>query len=157
VGSRNERRRRRASGAVVSTLGAVVVIATLLVAQEVPATRTVWDGVYTEAQAKRGAVRYDEQCSACHGAEGAGGGLAPALTGAAFAANYDGQTVADLVERIRRTMPVGQEGTLDREQTADITAYLLQANGFPAGSAELPADAHALKSIKYVATKPSGR
>lgn len=123
--------------------------------REQPA-RTVWDGVYTEAQAKRGAALYDEHCASCHGPAGAGGGLAPALTGVAFAANYDGLTVGDLFERNRRTMPVGQEGTLSRQEAADITAYLLQCNGFPAGQVELPSDAPALALIRYLATKPKG-
>jgi mono/diheme cytochrome c family protein len=121
--------------------------------REQPA-RTVWDGVYTEAQAKRGAALYDVHCASCHGLAGAGGGLAPALVGSAFAANYDGLTVADLFERNRRTMPVGEEGTLSREQTADITAYMLQCNGFPAGKEELPSDVYALRGIAYLATKP---
>jgi hypothetical protein len=30
-------------------------------------TRTVWDGVYNEAQAKRGEAIYVDACSNCHG------------------------------------------------------------------------------------------
>jgi len=118
--------------------------------------RSVWDGVYTEAQATRGAALFDQECASCHGPAGGGGGTAPALVGSAFAANYDGQTVGDLVERTRQTMPVGKEGQLSRQQNADITAFMLQLNGFPAGTAELPRQAQALNQIRYLATKPPG-
>ena len=118
--------------------------------------RSVWDGVYTEKQAKRGAVLFDQECASCHGPAGAGGGMAPALVGSAFSANYDAQTVGDLVERNRRTMPVGKEGQLSRQQNADITAYMLEFNKFPAGTAELPNQAQALNQIKYLATRPPG-
>ena len=114
-------------------------------------TRSVWDGVYTDEQAKRGAVLFDRECASCHGEAGVGGGMAPALVGDAFSANYDGQTVGDLVERNRQTMPVGREGQLSRQQNADIAAYMLQCNKFPAGTAELPSQAQALKQIKYLA------
>lgn len=117
-------------------------------------TRSVWDGVYTEEQAKRGAVLFDQECASCHGPAGAGGGMASALVGSAFSANYDGQTVGDLFERNRTTMPVGKEGQLSRQQNADITAFMLQCNKFPAGTEELPTQAQVLNQIKYLATKP---
>jgi mono/diheme cytochrome c family protein len=117
-------------------------------------TRTVWDGVYTEAQARRGAALFDRECANCHGAAGAGGSMAPALLDAAFSANYDGQTVGDLYERNRQTMPVGREGQLSGQQNADITAFILQINHFPPGTEELPGQTMALKQIKFVAEKP---
>lgn len=136
-----------AASAFVAALSSAV-----LIAQD---TRTVWDGVYTEEQARRGAVLYDEECGSCHGPAGAGGGMAPSLVDAAFAANYDGQTLDALVERNRTTMPVGREGQLSRQQNADITAFMLQCNKFPAGSTELPTQSMALKQIVYVATSPA--
>ena len=117
-------------------------------------TRSVWDGVYTETQANRGAALYDKECGGCHGPSGAGGSMAPALADAAFAANYDGQTVFDLFERSRTTMPVGREGQLSSQQIADITAFLLQCNKFPAGSEELASQAMLLRQIRYAAQKP---
>jgi mono/diheme cytochrome c family protein len=116
--------------------------------------QTVWDGVYTEAQAERGAALFDRECAQCHGPAGAGGGMAPALVDAAFLANYDGQTVGDLFERNKSTMPVGREGQLSGQQIADITAFMLQTNKFPAGSVDLPAQAAALKQVQFVAQKP---
>ena len=80
--------------------------------------------------------------------------MAPALVGAAFSANYDGQTVGDLFDRNRTTMPVGKEGQLSAQQNADITAFMLQVNKFPAGETELPAQSAALKMIAFIAQKP---
>jgi mono/diheme cytochrome c family protein len=116
-------------------------------------TRSVWDGVYTEAQATRGAALFDRECAGCHGPDGEGGGMAPALVGAAFYANYDGQTVGDLFERNRTTMPVGREGRLSGTQNADITAFMLQFNKFPPGAMELPSQSMMLRQIKYVAER----
>jgi mono/diheme cytochrome c family protein len=116
-------------------------------------TRSVWDGVYTEAQATRGAALFDRECAGCHGPDGEGGGMAPALVGAAFYANYDGQTVGDLFERNRTTMPVGKEGRLSGTQNADITAFMLQFNKFPPGATELPSQSMMLRQIKYVAER----
>jgi len=131
----------------------IVVVAAALLAM-LQATRTVWDGVYSEAQAKRGETLFDRECAQCHGAAGAGGSMAPALADAAFSANYDGQTVGDLFDRNRTTMPVGREGQLSSQQNADITAFILQINRFPAGAEELPAQTIALKQIVFVAQKP---
>ena len=115
---------------------------------------SVWDGVYTEAQATRGAVLYDKECGQCHGPAGAGGGMAPPLVGAAFSANYDGQTIGDLFDRNRTTMPPGKEGQLGGQENADITAFILKVNQFPPGQTELPSQSLALKGIRYVAFKP---
>jgi mono/diheme cytochrome c family protein len=130
-------------------------IAFLIAALSAQTTKSVWDGVYTEAQAARGAAAFDKECAGCHGAEGAGGSMAPALLGPTFAANYDGQSVGDLFERNRATMPVGKEGGLSAQQVADITAYILQVNRFPAGATELPSQSMTLKVIKYLAQNPA--
>ena len=116
--------------------------------------RSVWDGVYSEAQAQRGAVVFDKECAECHGPAGAGGGMAPALAGEAFSANYDGQTLGDLFDRNRTTMPVAKEGKLSGQQYADITAFMLQVNKFPSGPDEMPSQSMMLKQIAYVAQKP---
>ena len=136
---------------VLAAWGAVFV--TALTAQ---APRTVWDGVYTAEQAARGATLYDQECGGCHGPSGAGGGMAPALVGAAFSSNYDGLSVGDLFDRNRSTMPPGREGQIGLQENADITAFMLQFNAFPAGAAELPSNGMALKTIKYVASRPAG-
>jgi mono/diheme cytochrome c family protein len=142
---------------IVAALATAVGIVAFYAAARAQPSRSVWDGVYTEAQAKRGAALFDEECASCHGAAGVGGGMAPALVGAAFAANYDGLTVDDLFERNRTTMPVDREGRLSRQQTADITAFLLECNKFPTGEKELPVLAAELKQIQYAVERPRDR
>jgi S-disulfanyl-L-cysteine oxidoreductase SoxD len=51
-------------------------------------------------------------------------------------------------------MPADRPGQLSREQNADILAFLLSSNGFPAGQKELPTDAPALQKIRFESVKP---
>ncbi len=113
-------------------------------------SRTVKDGVYTDAQARRGQTIYKERCSTCHGdaLEGVAG---PALAGDEFLEVWGTQTLSDLVNKIQVTMPADKPGQLTRPQAADVVAYTLQAGKFPAGQAELGADEAALKQIALVA------
>jgi S-disulfanyl-L-cysteine oxidoreductase SoxD len=115
--------------------------------------RTVWEGIYTDAQATRGKDLYAQNCAACHGGELAGGEMAPPLTGAEFMAGWDGLTAGDLYERIHSSMPQNAPGSLSAQQTADIMALIFMANKFPAGAAEMPA-AGVLAQIKIQAKKP---
>lgn len=108
--------------------------------------KTAKDGVFTAAQAKRGQGLYTEQCASCHGADLSGGG-GPALAGGDFLGFWDKTPVADLVEKIATSMPASSPGSLTRPQSADISSYILEANKFPAGAADLPSDAAALKVI----------
>ena len=111
--------------------------------------KTVNDGVYTDAQAGRGQGLYGQQCVHCHGADltGAGG---PALVGKDFLGVWGGMSVDDLVEKIATSMPSGAPGSLSRIQSADLVAFLLKSNSFPAGSEELDSDAATLKAISIV-------
>src|SRR5262245_60619529 len=101
------------------------------------ATKSVWDGVYTADQAKRGQSAYNSQCASCHGDTLGGGESAPPLAGGEFLANWSGLTVGDLFDRTRASMPQSKPGSLSREMNADILAYVLSANQFPAGKSEL--------------------
>lgn len=116
--------------------------------------KTVWDGVYTEEQAKRGAELYTRDCSSCHQDDLAGDGFAPALSGPEFAAAWEGLPVADLLDRIRVSMPPTDPGSTSVAEKVDILAYMFKANRFPAGTTELPKDAGSLKEIEYRANKP---
>ena len=113
-----------------------------------PGARTVWDGVFTDAQAERGAAVYKSACSECHGADLAGDGFAPALTGAEFAGNWNELSVGDLFERIRISMPPTGPATVTPPQKADIVAHVLQFNKYPAGKTELDSKTEVLKLIK---------
>ena len=116
--------------------------------------RSVWDGVYTQEQAKRGAVLYAEHCGSCHGGSLAGVESAPALTGVEFGSNWHGLTLGDLFERIRMSMPSDDPGKLSGQQKVDIVAHILSVGKFPAGTADLPRDAQVLAQIRYESTKP---
>jgi mono/diheme cytochrome c family protein len=128
----------------LSTLSAVVLFA----------APSVWDGVYTDEQAKRGEALYYQRCAACHGAGLEGGDMSPALSGGVFTSTWNDLSVGDLFERIRIGMPLDRPGSLSRAQSADITAFLLKANKWPAGSAELPRELPALNEIKIQAIQP---
>ena len=117
-------------------------------------SRSVWDGVYTEDQAKRGEAIYRKECAACHGAVLTGGESAPPLTGGPFLANWNGLTMGDLFDRIRKTMPQTNPGRLTRQQDADILAFMLSVNKFPAGKTELYRQSEMLKEIRFESTKP---
>lgn len=117
-------------------------------------SRSVWDGVYTEEQAKRGEPLYHKECAPCHGDSLSGGESAPPLTGGAFLSNWNGLTLGDLFERIRKTMPQNAPGKLSRQQNADILAFALSANRFPAGKTELSRQSEFLKEIRFEAIKP---
>jgi mono/diheme cytochrome c family protein len=120
-------------------------------------TRSVWDGAYTEEQAKRGEALYQKECKACHGVALGGGESSPPLTGGAFLSNWNGLTLGDLFERIRKTMPQNAPGKLNRQQNADVLAFLLSANKFPAGKTELSRQTEFLKEIRFEAVKPEAK
>ena len=106
---------------------------------------SVLGGVYTEAQAMRGASVYADNCAMCHGADLSGSDPIPPLLGAAFAGNW--KTVGDLFDKTLTSMPAFAPGSLTPEQTADVLAYVFSANKCPAGEAELAADAAPLQKI----------
>ena len=118
------------------------------------AVRSVWSGVYTDAQARRGHGAYLNDCARCHGENLMGGDDASPLAGEAFLSNWDGRTMADLFDRIRRSMPDDDPGSLPNEQVADVLAYLLNENGFPPGSRELAHEIAPLKQIRIDAKQP---
>ena len=114
--------------------------------------KSVFDGVYTDSQAKRGEAVANAKCQACHG-ERLAGDMGPPLAGADFLANWDGKPASELFEKIRTTMPQGEEGTLTPNQTADLISYLFQLSKFPGGTAELSSDASALAQIQIQTKK----
>jgi cytochrome c len=114
------------------------VCSAVMAQQAAPAPKTVWSGVYTSAQATRGRLVYNAQCAVCHGAGLQGADVNPALAGAQFTSKWRGQTVGALSNRIRTTMPLDNPGSLTASATADLSAYLLMRNRYPAGATELP-------------------
>jgi mono/diheme cytochrome c family protein len=112
-----------------------------------PAPRSAWSGVYNAEQAERGRAVYNAQCARCHGETLGGGENSPALVDDVFFAFWNGKTVGDLVEYTRTMMPSDGPGRIPRRRCVEIAAYLLSANGFPAGDAELPAELEELTRI----------
>ncbi len=100
---------------------------------------TVWDGAYTAEQAARGEAVYGSHCSSCHQADFSGTEEASALAGDAFMEAWREDTVGNLYTRVRNLMPFDEPASLSDADYLDSVAYLLQANGFPAGSRELTA------------------
>ena len=111
------------------------------------ARSTIWDGVYTEDQAKRGEQSYAKSCAKCHAEDLLGSTIAPALVGQPFFARFDRNSADDVVDVIRRTMPQEGPDTLGMPVYADIVSYLIRSNGAPAGKTELPADRAKLREI----------
>jgi sugar lactone lactonase YvrE len=147
--------RKLASLACVLVVGAsALAIGGGLSAQETPPT--VWDGVYTAAQAERGAEAYRQNCAVCHGGQLGGTGEAPALASAEFLSNWNGLRVGDMFERVRTTMPFTAPGSLSRDVYADIVAFMFKANGLPAGAKELDRRTEVLNGIAIAAQRPAG-
>jgi mono/diheme cytochrome c family protein len=99
--------------------------------------RTVWDGVYTEAQAARGVTAFGQSCAGCHAL--APEGKAP-LVGDSFWKSFAQKTVGDVLEFVSDNMPNGKPRSLSESTYGDIVALMLKSNGFPAGTAELRRD-----------------
>ena len=140
---------RRLFGVVaLAVLGAAGVSAALD-----QAATSVWDGVYTEAQAKKGEAVYFARCVDCHGPDFAGREQAPALAGLGFMEKWNRATVRKLFEKVEQ-MPPAQPKTLAAEDYVDVLAYMLSVNGLPAGPAALPNDRAALARIEIKNVRP---
>jgi hypothetical protein len=108
-------------------------------------SKSVRDGVYTKAQATRGAAAFEARCLSCHGDP-----KFPAST----IDNYDGTPAAELFGFMSKAMPEDTPGSLRPEEYADILAHFVSARGLPPGEAELPADLERLKQIRIEKPAP---
>jgi mono/diheme cytochrome c family protein len=115
---------------------------------------SVWDGVYTEAQAGRGEIIYAQSCAVCHGVDLSGGEMAPGLSTDEFKWNWNGVPVSDLADRIRISMPEDDPGSLSRQETSDVLAFMLWRANYPPGTTELARQAEFLRGIMFLAVKP---
>ena len=129
--------------------------------------KTLWDGVYTEEQAKRGEETYRLKCGYCHRDDLRGGffddgsGNAPALAGSrafgsSFSDRWNQLTVGDMFVTIGTTMPHNAPATLSPQAYIDVISYLLKMNEIPAGNTELPPDAEKLGQILITEKPPKG-
>jgi mono/diheme cytochrome c family protein len=150
AGPSGSRRQDPSYGLSVIAIAGMAFVAAAFAQSAAP---SVWDGVFTEEQVKRGAAAYQRDCSNCHGPALEGGDMTPPLVGGAFTSNWNDLTLGDLFDRIRLTMPLDSPGKLSRQENADVIAYLLNANAWPSGTRELPPEAGALKQIRIEASK----
>ena len=117
------------------------------------ATRSIWDGVYTKQQAAQGNAIYKTHCVACHGKTLNGNRFTPPLNGV-FLSGWSSLSIKDLFYKIQETMPArrgdasARVTTLKGPETAQVLAYLLQANRVPAGSTELASELSVLERIR---------
>lgn len=116
-------------------------------AQEGSGGKTVLDGVYTEAQAKRGEESYNVNCAGCHGDDLTGRVMGP-LRGNGFLDLWREDDLAYLFTHIKTRMPGNAAGSLPEKTYLDILAYVLQVNTFPGGSQELTAES--VTHIRFV-------
>ncbi len=92
--------------------------------------------LYTAAQATAGAGVFVQSCAMCHGAD-LKGGAGPGLIGQGFAAPGADVTVGSVFGMVAQQMPATAPGSLSQTEDEDVMAYILQRNGYPAGSAAL--------------------
>jgi cytochrome c553 len=134
---------------MMSTPASRAVVIVTANAQEGTPTRSVFDGVYTDDQARRGEAQYGRMCESCHRADLTGSDVdeIPALAWDAFLARWNGRTVKDLYESMKRSMPKDKPGSLSARAYADLVAYIFQTNKFPSGTKELSLNPEALGTI----------
>ena len=143
---------------LISPAAAVLVSAIAASAGGVNAAQgghSVWDGVYTTAQAERGGAFYAKECASCHGEGLMGQDQAPGLIGSQFLATWNGQTVGDLFEQTRKSMPLEAPNSFSRQEYLDVVAFMLRANGFPAGKTELPRATADLTQLSISQLRPA--
>jgi mono/diheme cytochrome c family protein len=111
-------------------------------------TRSVWDGVFTEAQAARGQAAYADACTTCHRDDlGGNEDGAPPLAGAAFFKRWTGRPLSEFSFVLAETMPQDAPRSLTASQYTDVIAFILERNGASAGKTELPDEADRLGRI----------
>jgi len=144
---------RSASRRVVLGLAATSLL-TLGVAVRSAELASVWDGLYTNEQATRGEALYAQGCAECHGAELQGHDMSPPLLGSDFLWDWNDLSVGDLFERVRVSMPDGNPRSMSNAEKADVIAFMLAQNGFPAGEEELSDRTSDLRGFVILAVEP---
>lgn len=118
---------------------------------------TIWDGVYTDAQARRGQDAYEVSCASCHQSDLSGGGVfeddqAPPLRNIEiYVARRD---MHNLFAYVKDRMPADARASLTDATYVDVLAYLLEQNGAPTGREELRPETALLRGIAIVRKAP---
>ena len=114
---------------------------------------SVWDGVFTEAQATRGQAVYPGACGLCHGRRLNGAAddpdmrSTPPLARARFLRVWEGRSLAALFQYTRVTMPEDNPNSLTDQEYVDVIAYMLAVGGMPTGDDELQPDPQSLARV----------
>jgi cytochrome c5 len=124
--------------------GAWIVWAVASTAQSREADALTLDaGIYAAHQATRGKGHYDAFCAPCHAGDLSGtlaaDSGAPPLHGTPFVASIEKKGIAAVFAYLKTTMPADDPASLKDSEYVEILAFLIQANGFPAGIRELTA------------------
>ena len=141
---------RTLSTSVASIALAATIVASVVKAQDTDTLVSIWDGVYTTAQADRGKATFDVSCSRCHNADLSGSERGPTLTGEKFLGNWLDASLEPLFSFIRDSMPQGSANIVSDDSKADILAYILQRNSFPSGKTELTANTARLDTMQIL-------
>ena len=141
----------RKTGLLILGLGAVL-LGTAYSSVQAQA-KSVLDGIYTAAQAERGKAVYTMNCAGCHGEKQEGGNAGPTLSGPDFTNGYKDGSAGALLTKISQDMPSSAPGSLEPQQYADVFAFVLSVNKYPAGQTEAPKDPADLKNVKMAAPK----
>ena len=130
----------------LSLLSGSLMLCAVLTAAQAPA-RSTNDGVYAAAQADRGKATFQAKCTACHESS--------QFAGSDFLSGWSKEPLSSLYEMIAGSMPADNPGGLQPQEYADVVAYLLQLNGYPAGAEELKGGREASAGIRI--EEPRGR
>ena len=124
------------AGAILLWIAAVAVSAD---AVRGAGAQTTNDGVYTKAQADGAKAQFTKICADCHPFTTAGKKKPNdvPLGDEPFFANWTGRSLDELITTIALTMPNDGSAVVTEKEAADLTAFILQQNGFPAGSKPL--------------------
>lgn len=113
------------------------------------AATSVKNGVFSQAQVKRGQRIIIEECASCHSITLLGGeGNTPPLVGEGFQNKWNGLSLGNLFQTIYSTMPPESPGRLSKSDYVDALAFILSSNKYLPGDKELSADLEALGQIK---------
>jgi mono/diheme cytochrome c family protein len=130
--------------------GVLVLTGTLAIQVQVGASQegTVQAGIYSTEQAERGKAIFDKICASCHTFQpSAKSKDNPDLGGEAFLTKWDKKSVHEIATVIYTSMPNDGSAMVSEAETADLIAFILQQNKFPAGAQPFKWDASARKIL----------
>ena len=139
----------------IVVVGALVVWGSVLLSSALPAEsspkpvqtkKTTNDGIYTKEQADGARAQFDKICAECHSFTVATKKKPKdkPLGDDPFFEEWTGRPISELVSLIHMTMPDDGSADVTEEEAANLVAYVLQQNGYPAGSAPLAKDSAAI-------------